>query len=66
MVESEEKGYQDQRRRLQHEHANRIQECEERETLAIAERDRAVKLAQEEFNDKLQVLLNTAFLLNES
>lgn len=54
MVESEEKGYQEQRRRLQQEHANRITECEERETLAIAERDRAIKQAQDEFNDKLQ------------
>lgn len=57
MVESEEKGYQEQRRRLQQEHANRIMECEERETLCTTERDRAIKQAQDEFNDKLQATI---------
>lgn len=55
MVESEEKSYQEQRRRLQQEHAHRIEECEEREAVLIADRDRAIKQAQEVFEDKLQV-----------
>lgn len=58
MVESEEKGYQDQRRRLQQEHANRINECEEREALAVTEKEKAIKQAQEDFEDKLQVIIN--------
>ncbi|KAG5891218.1 hypothetical protein JTB14_036135 [Gonioctena quinquepunctata] len=57
MVESEEKGYQEQRRRLLADHANRIKECEEREAAAIVDRDRAIKQAQEEFEDRIQVIL---------
>nr|CAI5847080.1 unnamed protein product [Callosobruchus analis] len=70
LVESEEKGYQEQRRRLLADHANRVKECEEREAAAIAERDRAIKQAQEEFDDRLQVITrrhsNELKLLKES
>lgn len=55
LVESEEKGYQEQRRRLLADHAKRIKECEEREALAVAEKDRCIKQAQDEFEDRLQV-----------
>lgn len=55
LVETEEKGYQEQRRRLLADHANRIKECEEREAAALAEKDRAIKQAQDEFEDRLQV-----------
>lgn len=55
LVESEEKGYQEQRRRLLADHAKRIEECEEREAAAIAEKDRCIKQAQEEFEDRIQV-----------
>lgn len=54
-METEEKGYQEQRRRLLVDHANRIKECEEREASALAEKDRAIKQAQDEFEDRLQV-----------
>ncbi|KAJ8983980.1 hypothetical protein NQ317_008685, partial [Molorchus minor] len=70
LVETEENGYQEQRRRLHADHANRIQECEEREAAALAERDRAIKQAQEEFEDRLQVVIrrhsNEIRLLKES
>ncbi|KAJ8923072.1 hypothetical protein NQ315_001624 [Exocentrus adspersus] len=70
LVETEEKGYQEQRRRLLADHANRIKECEEREAAALVERDRAIKQAQEEFEDKLQVVIrrhsNELRLLKES
>lgn len=55
MVESEERSYQDQRRRLLAEHAARVEECEKRENDAVVERDRAIKQAQEELEEKLQV-----------
>lgn len=55
LVESEEKGYQEQRRRLLADHANRIAECEQREANALAERDKAIKAAQDDFEDRLQV-----------
>ncbi|KAL1494981.1 hypothetical protein ABEB36_010477 [Hypothenemus hampei] len=57
LVESEEKGYQEQRRRLQADHANRIRECEEREAQVQIEKEKAIKLAQEEFEERLQVLM---------
>ncbi|KAJ8959085.1 hypothetical protein NQ318_022342 [Aromia moschata] len=70
LVETEEKGYQEQRRRLQVDHANRVQECEEREAAALVEKDRAIKQAQEEFEDRLQVIIrrqaNELKLLRES
>ncbi|CAH0564913.1 unnamed protein product [Brassicogethes aeneus] len=70
MVESEEKSYQEQRKRLMTDHANRIAECEEREAAAVVERDRGIKLAQEEFEDRLQLVLrrhsNELKLLKES
>ncbi|CAH1958127.1 unnamed protein product [Acanthoscelides obtectus] len=70
LVESEEKGYQEQRRRLLADHASRVKECEVREAAAIAERDRAIKQAQEEFDDRLQVIMrrhsNELKLLKES
>ncbi|ERL90999.1 hypothetical protein D910_08341 [Dendroctonus ponderosae] len=56
LVESEEKGYQEQRRRLQADHANRIKECEERESQVQFEKDKAIKQAQEEFEDRIQLL----------
>lgn len=55
MVESEERNYQDQRRRLQADHANRVAECEEREAQAVADKERAIRQAQEEAEEKLQV-----------
>lgn len=56
-MESEEKGYQEQRRRLQADHANRIKECEERESQMQLEKDKAIKQAQEEFEDRIQVII---------
>lgn len=55
MVESEEKTYQDQKRRLQQEYTNRLIEYEEQQNAVVSERDRAIKQSQEEFEDKLQV-----------
>lgn len=55
MVESEEANYQEQRRRLQQEHLTRMADCEEREKQAVAEKERLVKIAQSEHEDKLQV-----------
>lgn len=55
LVESEEKGYQEQRRRLFADHAKRIKECEEREAAVITEKERCIKQAQEEFEDRVQV-----------
>ncbi|XP_050308827.1 centrosomal protein of 131 kDa [Anthonomus grandis grandis] len=70
LVESEEKSYQEQRRRLQNDHAIRIKECEEREAQLQLEKERAIKQAQEEFNDKLDVIIrrhsNELKLLKES
>lgn len=60
LVESEEKGYQEQRRRLLADHAKRIKECEDREAAAITEKERCIKQAQEEFEDRLQVCVNTS------
>lgn len=54
MVEVEEKNYQEQRRRLNNEHSKRLAECEEREKIMAAERDRAIKQAQEEMEEKIQ------------
>lgn len=64
-MESEEMGYQEQRRRLLADHAKRIKECEDREAGAIAEKERCIKQAQEEFEDRLQVS-NTYYLLQFS
>lgn len=55
LVESEETNYQEQRRRLQQEHLQRMADCEEREKQALSEKDRLVKLAHTEYEDKLQV-----------
>ncbi|KAF5306928.1 hypothetical protein FQA39_LY00158 [Lamprigera yunnana] len=57
MVETEEQNYQEQRRRLHAEHSNRISECEERESNAVLEKERCVKVAQNEFQDKLQAII---------
>ncbi|KAF2889772.1 hypothetical protein ILUMI_16401, partial [Ignelater luminosus] len=57
LVASEEQNYQEQRRRLLTEHANRISECEERENAAVVERDRAIKQTQNDFEDKLQAAI---------
>ncbi|XP_031355246.1 centrosomal protein of 131 kDa isoform X2 [Photinus pyralis] len=57
MVEAEEQGFQEQRRRLLGDHAKRVSECEDRENAAIAEKERAVKQAQSEFEDKLQTVM---------
>ncbi|KAK9883551.1 hypothetical protein WA026_001730 [Henosepilachna vigintioctopunctata] len=54
MVESEERSYQEQRRRLLADHANRVSDCEQREAQAAADKERAIKQAQEEFEEKLQ------------
>ncbi|KAL3274189.1 hypothetical protein HHI36_015606 [Cryptolaemus montrouzieri] len=54
LVESEERSYQEQRRRLLADHANRVAECEEREAQVVAEKERAIKQAQDEFEEKLQ------------
>ncbi|XP_017776428.1 PREDICTED: centrosomal protein of 131 kDa [Nicrophorus vespilloides] len=54
LVESEEKGYQEQRKRLLHEHSNRLKECEAREAAAVTEKERAIKQTKEEYEDKLQ------------
>lgn len=56
-MESEEKSYQEQRRRLQADHAARIKECEDREAQAVLDKDRAIKQAQQELEDRLQVIL---------
>lgn len=40
---------------MQQEHTNRILECEEREKAAIVEKERTIKQAQEEFENKVQV-----------
>lgn len=57
MVEAEEKSYQEQRRRLLAEHANRIAECELREKNAGVEKEKAIKQAQEELEEKLQTVI---------
>lgn len=54
---AEERSYQEQRRRLMSEHSARIAECEEREAVAIAEKEKAIKAAQEEFEEKLQTVI---------
>ncbi|XP_025833101.1 centrosomal protein of 131 kDa isoform X2 [Agrilus planipennis] len=56
LVETEEKNYQEQRRKLMAEHAKRQAECEERENTAYAERDRAIRQAQMDFEEKLQAM----------
>lgn len=62
LVESEEKGYQEQRRRLLQEHQNRIKECEEREAAALLERDRSIKIVQDEYEEKIQVSSKIYFI----
>ncbi|RZC38409.1 5-azacytidine-induced protein 1-like, partial [Asbolus verrucosus] len=57
LVESEEKGYQEQRRRLLADHEARIAECEQREALAISEKDKSIKQAQEDFEERLQIVI---------
>jgi 5-azacytidine-induced protein 1 len=57
LVESEEKGFQEQRRRLLADHAARIAECEQREALAISEKEKAIKQAQEDFEERLQIVI---------
>ncbi|XP_072379343.1 centrosomal protein of 131 kDa isoform X2 [Diabrotica undecimpunctata] len=57
MVETEEKTYQEQRRRLFADHANKIKECEEKEKTVISEKEKAIQQAQEEFDERLQVVL---------
>lgn len=52
----EEQAYQEQRRRLLAEHSARVAECEQREAAAVAERERGVRAAQEEFEEKLQAV----------
>ncbi|KAF7264041.1 hypothetical protein GWI33_000732 [Rhynchophorus ferrugineus] len=56
-VEAEEKNYQEQKKRLQTEHANRMKECEEKEKELLIEKDKAIKHAKEEFDDQLQVVI---------
>lgn len=62
LVESEEKGYQEQRHRLLSDHAKRIKECEDREATAIAEKERCIKQAQEDFEDRLQVVVILCYI----
>ncbi|CAH1110016.1 unnamed protein product [Psylliodes chrysocephalus] len=57
MVETEEKAYQEQRKILFSDHANKVKECEERETAATVEKDKAIKQVQEEFEERLQVVI---------
>ncbi|XP_060523404.1 centrosomal protein of 131 kDa isoform X2 [Cylas formicarius] len=57
MVESEEQSYQEQKRKLQNEYANRTKECEERETAAQLDKERAIKQLQKELEDKLQMII---------
>ncbi|XP_063916009.1 centrosomal protein of 131 kDa [Zophobas morio] len=57
MVEAEEKGLQEQRRRLLGDHAARIAECEQREVLANNEKERGIKQAQEDFEERLQMVI---------
>lgn len=57
MVAEEEKSYQEQRRRLLAEHANRIEECELREKNSIIEKEKAIRQAQDELEEKLQVII---------
>lgn len=70
LVETEEKGYQEQRRRLLTDHTNRISECEERERLAIQEKERAIKQAHDDFEERLRVVVqrhgNEIKLIRES
>lgn len=57
MVESEEKSLQDQRRRLVAEHTARIRECEEREVFLNCEKEKAIKQAQNDFEERLQIVI---------
>ncbi|KAK5641630.1 hypothetical protein RI129_010177 [Pyrocoelia pectoralis] len=57
MVEAEEQSFQEQRRRLLADHAKRISECEDRENIAIGEKERSIRQAQSEFEDKLQTVI---------
>ncbi|KAF5277161.1 hypothetical protein FQR65_LT03867 [Abscondita terminalis] len=57
MVETEEQNFQEQRRKLLADHAKRISECDERENNALIEKDRCVKQAQIEYEDKLQAAI---------
>jgi Na+-translocating ferredoxin:NAD+ oxidoreductase RnfC subunit len=38
-------------------HAARIAECEQREALAISEKEKAIKQAQEDFEERLQIVI---------
>ncbi|XP_064213693.1 centrosomal protein of 131 kDa [Tribolium castaneum] len=57
LVESEEKGFQEQRRRLLADHQARVAECEQREALALSEKDKAIKQAQDDFEERLQIVI---------
>lgn len=56
-LSAEERSYQEQRKRLLNEHSARIAECEQREANAIAEKEKAIKQVQEEFEEKLQMVI---------
>ncbi|CAG9856972.1 unnamed protein product [Phyllotreta striolata] len=55
MLDAEEKSFQEQRRRLFADHANKLKECEEREAAAAVDKEKQLKLAREEFDERLQV-----------
>ncbi|XP_044252632.1 centrosomal protein of 131 kDa isoform X2 [Tribolium madens] len=57
LVESEEKGFQEQRRRLLADHQARIAECEQREALVLSEKEKAIKQAQDDFEERLQIVI---------
>ncbi|XP_064213466.1 centrosomal protein of 131 kDa-like [Tribolium castaneum] len=57
LVESEKKGFQEQRRRLLADHQARVAECEQREALALSEKDKAIKQAQDDFEERLQIVI---------
>ncbi|KAK4874278.1 hypothetical protein RN001_013638 [Aquatica leii] len=57
MVETEEQNFQDQRRKLLAEHSKKVSECEERKNEALIEKDRCIKQAKMDFEDKLQVTI---------
>nr|XP_022903446.1 centrosomal protein of 131 kDa [Onthophagus taurus]XP_022903447.1 centrosomal protein of 131 kDa [Onthophagus taurus] len=53
LIENEEKNYQEQRRRLQQEHSKKMLECEEKEAMITTEKEKTIKLIQEDFDEKL-------------
>ena len=63
-MENEEREYQEQRRKLNLEHARRIKLCEEREAMLALEKDRLVNQARAEFEDKLEVYINVMLKLH--